>query len=115
IVGRSHAPRDCEEERQQEPKPQRHATSLGVLREQAILRSDRSLGAELLADSTNLRLAPPQRLGAGMHRVVAEGELVRMLRRRTEYEPGFSLGDEVDRLLGRLESGDFDGENRRKA
>src|SRR5256885_9542699 len=67
----------------------------------------RSIGAELLTDAANLRLSLAQRLGAGVHRVIAEDEVMRMLRRGTEHEARVALGDEVDRLLRGLEDGDF--------
>src|SRR2546430_5476717 len=73
----------------------------------------RSIGAELLADAANLRLPLAQRLGARVHRVVAEDEVMRMLRRRTENEPGVAFGDEVDRLPRRLEDRDLPAGNRR--
>src|SRR2546423_7327853 len=74
----------------------------------------RSIGAELLTDAANLRLPLAQRLGARMHRVIAEDEGMRMLRRGTEHEARLALGDEVDRLLRGLEDGDFTAGNGRR-
>src|SRR5438874_2562078 len=71
------------------------------------LTAQRSVGAEPLADAANLHFPPAQRLGAGVHRVIAEDEVMRMPRRGTEHEARVALGDEVDRLLRGLEDGDF--------
>src|SRR5207253_856790 len=51
----------------------------------------RSIGAELLTDAANLRLSLAQRLGAGVHRVIAEDEVMRMLCRRTEHKARLAL------------------------
>lgn len=55
-----------------------------------------SIGAEILADSTNLRLALLQRLPPFVSGVVAGGKVMWMLGRGTEHEPRLALGDEVD-------------------
>src|SRR5438105_4085610 len=75
---------------------------------------ERSVDAKLLTDPANLALPLAQRLGAGVHGVISEDEVMRMLRRRTEHEARLALGDEVDRLLRGLEDGDFTaGDGRR--
>src|SRR5205823_4665057 len=68
---------------------------------------ERSVRAKLLTDPANLALPLAQRLGAGVHGVISEDEVMRMFRRGTEHEAGLALGDEVDRLLRSLEDGDF--------
>src|SRR5712691_9265467 len=74
-----------------------------------------AISAEFLADATNLRLALAQRLGRGVHGVVAEDEVVRMLGRRAEHEPRVALGEEVDRFLGGFEDRDLPAGNARGA
>src|SRR5436853_4679890 len=73
----------------------------------------RSIGSELLTDATNLRLPLAQRRSTGVHRVVSEDEVMRMLRRRTEHELCVAFGDEVDRLARWLEDCDLPAGNGR--
>src|SRR5438309_10598171 len=67
---------------------------------------ERSVGAKLLADAADLALPLAQRLGAGVDGVISEDEVMGMPHRRTEHESRLGRGDEIDRLLRRLEDGD---------
>src|SRR5258705_4051583 len=73
-----------------------------------------ALGAQRSADAANLGVPVAQRLGTGVHGVVAEEKVIRMRGRGTDHEPRVALGDEVDRFFGGLEDGDLRGVDARR-
>src|SRR5215470_8972037 len=68
--------------------------------------------AQPRADPFDLGLAPGQRLGARVDRVVPEHQVVRMLDRGAEDKRRLALCLDVDRSLGFLEYGELAREDR---
>src|SRR4051812_13366297 len=68
-------------------------------------------GAQVLTDSTYFRLALFEGGRAGVNRVVAERELVRVLDRGSDNEGRLALGGEFKGVVGVVEHGDGAGGN----
>src|SRR5579864_1534943 len=66
-----------------------------------------ALGAQLVTDARDFTLALDQRCGAGVHRVVAKVEIVRMRNCRTEHEARIGHCFEFDRRIGLVKYGQF--------